>query len=81
MLGKSRYSRQTLRKMNEIRPFKLMFLVEGPGSPPGGGTWEFAETLLKLKGALEDVTISILRLPAVPYRNPTTVIGTSPPFE
>ena len=44
--------------MNGIRPFKLVFLVEGPGSPPGGGTWEFAKTLLKLKGALEDVTTS-----------------------
>ena len=40
---------QTLRKMNEVRPFELVFLFEGPCSVLRGGRWE-----LDARGPLEE---------------------------
>ena len=47
---------QTLRKMQRVRPFRLVFLFEGPCLVKRGGHWEFAEVRQELGQALDDVT-------------------------
>ena len=46
---------ETLRKMNEVRPFKLVFLFEGPSPVPSGGRSASVEARWKLKEALDYV--------------------------
>lgn len=47
---------QTLRKMNEARPFELVFSFEGPCFVSKGGRREPAEPRYELKEALYSVT-------------------------
>jgi len=46
---------ETLRKMNEARPFELVFSFEGPCFVWKGGQWEPAEARWELKEALDSV--------------------------
>ena len=44
-----------LRKMNEVRPFELVFSFEGPCFVQRGERWELAEARCQLKEALDYV--------------------------
>jgi len=46
---------ETLRKMNEVRPFNLVFSFEGPPLVPRGGQSASAEVRWKLEEALDYV--------------------------
>ena len=46
---------ETLRKMNETRPFKLLFSFEGPCFVPKGNRRELVEPQWEVKAALDSV--------------------------
>ena len=46
---------RTLRKMNEVRSFELVFSFEGPCSALKGERWELVEARWELKEALDHV--------------------------